>query len=130
MPRVGRAREMMDQHNVSGVPITNGKRLVGIITRRDLRFLETSELKISEVMTREHLVTATGTVTLEEAEKILMAKKVEKLLLVDENNTLTGLITIKDIDMMKRFPKPAKMGKAGCGWEPLSAFTTSSGLKA
>ena len=56
-------------------------------------------------MTREKLVTATGTVTLEEAEKILMAKKVEKLLLVDENYTLTGLITIKDIDMMKRFPQ-------------------------
>lgn len=109
---VGRAREVMDQHNVSGVPITmNGKHLVGIITRRDLRFLENNHLKISEVMTREHLVTATGTVTLEEAEKILMTKKVEKLLLVDENNTLTGLITIKDIDMMKRFPNACKDGK-------------------
>src|SRR5690606_1222317 len=98
---VARAREVMDQHNVSGVPITtNAKRLVGILTRRDLRFLENSELPISEVMTREPLVTATGTVTLEEAEKILMAKKVEKLLLVDEDYTLTGLITIKDIDMM------------------------------
>ena len=59
-------------------------------------------------MTRENLVTAQGTVTLEEAEKILMAKKVEKLLLVDENYTLTGLITIKDIDMMKRFPNACK----------------------
>jgi len=109
---VGRAREVMDQQNVSGVPITTaGKHLVGIITRRDLRFLETSELRIAEVMTREHLVTAMGTVTLEEAEKILMAKKVEKLLLVDENNTLTGLITIKDIDMMKRFPNACKDGK-------------------
>jgi len=106
---VGRAREVMDQHNVSGVPITTAqKRLVGILTRRDLRFLENSDLKISEVMTREHLVTATGTVTLEEAEKILMAKKVEKLLLVDEDYTLTGLITIKDIDMMKRFPNACK----------------------
>lgn len=109
---VGKAREVMDKHNVSGVPITaGGGRLVGIITRRDLRFLETGELKVSEVMTRENLVTATGTVTLEEAEKILMAKKVEKLLLVDENNTLTGLITIKDIDMMKRFPNACKDGK-------------------
>jgi len=109
---VGRAREVMDQFNVSGVPITTAdKRLVGILTRRDLRFLEDSELKIAEVMTREHLVTAMGTVTLEEAEKILMTKKVEKLLLVDENNTLTGLITIKDIDMMKRFPQACKDGK-------------------
>ena len=106
---VGRAREVMDQHNVSGVPITtNDRRLVGILTRRDLRFLENADLKISEVMTREQLVTATGAVTLEEAEKILMAKKVEKLLLVDENYTLTGLITIKDIDMMKRFPNACK----------------------
>jgi IMP dehydrogenase len=59
-------------------------------------------------MTKDHLVTAQGTVTLEQAEKILMAKKVEKLLLVDENNRLTGLITIKDIDMMRRFPQAAK----------------------
>ena len=106
---VARAREVMDQHNVSGVPITTGgRRLEGIITRRDLRFLEDSQLKISSVMTREHLVTATGNVTLEEAEKILMAKKVEKLLLVDDKYNLTGLITIKDIDMMKRFPNACK----------------------
>ena len=109
---VGRAREVMDQHNVSGVPITTGgRKLVGILTRRDLRFLEDTGLRISDVMTRENLVTATGTVTLEEAEKILMAKKVEKLLLVDEKYTLTGLITIKDIDMMKRFPNACKDGQ-------------------
>ncbi|MEX2112182.1 MAG: IMP dehydrogenase [Pirellulales bacterium] len=109
---VARAREVMDQHNVSGVPIVDkGRKLVGILTRRDLRFLEDSGLNISNVMTREHLVTATGTVTLEEAEKILMAKKVEKLLLVDEDYTLTGLITIKDIDMMKRFPNACKDGQ-------------------
>jgi len=106
---VGKARQLMDQHNVSGIPITveNG-RLVGILTRRDLRFLETNEKPISEVMTDEGLVTATGTVTLEEAEKILMENKVEKLLLVDENYKLTGLITIKDIDMMRRFPQACK----------------------
>jgi IMP dehydrogenase len=109
---VARARDVMDQHNVSGVPIVNAARkLVGILTRRDLRFLEDAGLTISNVMTREALVTATGTVTLEEAEKILMAKKVEKLLLVDEDYTLTGLITIKDIDMMKRFPNACKDGQ-------------------
>ncbi len=70
--------------------------------------MKRSDLQIAEVMTREHLVTATGTVTLEEAEKILMANKVEKLLLVDENNKLTGLITIKDIDKMRRFPQACK----------------------
>ena len=109
---VEKAREVMDQHNVSGVPITgpDGK-LEGILTRRDLRFLEASDLKVAEVMTHENLVTATGTVTLAEAEKILMAKKVEKLLLVDEDYKLTGLITIKDVDMMKRFPHACKDGQ-------------------
>lgn len=106
---IERAREVMEQHNVSGVPITeeNG-RLVGILTRRDLRFLEASDRAISEVMTKENLVTVTGEVSLEQAEKILTAKKVEKLLLVDDSYVLTGLITIKDIDMMKRFPNACK----------------------
>ncbi len=109
---VGDARELMDQYNVSGVPIT-GKdgRLEGILTRRDLRFLENQALPVGEVMTKGNLVTATGNVTLEEAEKILMAKKVEKLLLVDEDFRLTGLITIKDIDMMRRFPQACKDGQ-------------------
>jgi len=105
---VATARETMEQSKVSGVPITTGGKLVGILTRRDLRFLEDNSLPISEVMTSDQLVTATGTVTLEEAEKILMAKKVEKLLLIDEDNRLTGLITIKDIDMMRRFPQACK----------------------
>ena len=109
---VSRARETMAQYNVSGVPITaDDGRLVGILTRRDLRFLENGDRPISEVMTKENLVTATGAVTLEEAEKILMTKKVEKLLLVDENFRLTGLITIKDIDMMRRFPQACKDGQ-------------------
>jgi IMP dehydrogenase len=102
---VGRARDVMDQYNISGVPITaEDRRLVGIITRRDLRFLESGETPIAEIMTKSGLVTATGAVSLAEAEKILMANKVEKLLLVDAAGLLTGLITIKDIDMMKRFP--------------------------
>jgi IMP dehydrogenase len=99
----------MEQHKVSGIPIVGEDgRLAGILTRRDLRFLEPGDAPISEVMTRENLVTATGTVTLAEAEKILTAKKVEKLLLVDESYKLTGLITIKDIDMMSRFPQACK----------------------
>ena len=73
----------MEQHNVSGVPITEADgTLVGILTRRDLRFLEDTSLAVSEVMTKENLVTAKGAVTLEEAEQILTAKKVEKLLLL------------------------------------------------
>ncbi len=106
---ISRASEVMELHNVSGVPIIHSDgRLAGILTRRDLRFLEDSKAPISEVMTRENLVTATGNVTLEQAERILTAKRVEKLLLVDESYKLTGLITIKDIDMMKRFPNACK----------------------
>jgi IMP dehydrogenase len=105
---VATAHETMVRSKVSGIPIVKDGKLVGILTRRDLRFLEHNEVPIREVMTSENLVTARGTVTLEQAEKILMAKKVEKLLLVDENNRLTGLITIKDIDMMRRFPQAAK----------------------
>ena len=107
---VAAARQTMAQSNVSGIPITGADgRLAGILTRRDLRFLEDNELPIRDVMTPQaQLVTATGTVTLEEAEKILMAKKVEKLLLVDEDYKLTGLITIKDIDKMRRFPQATK----------------------
>jgi IMP dehydrogenase len=105
-------RELMEKSRVSGIPIVeNDGRLCGILTRRDLRFQEDFDQKIADVMTRENLVTATGTVTLEEAEKILMEKKVEKLLLVDENFSLTGLITIKDIDMMRSFPNACKDGQ-------------------
>ncbi len=107
--KVGTARDLMSQQNVSGVPIieADGK-LVGILTRRDLRFLESSELEISSVMTKENLVTAQGNVTLAEAERILTDKKVEKLLLVDDTYKLKGLITIRDIDMMKRYPAACK----------------------
>ncbi len=108
---VGHAQQLMQQHNISGVPIVQADgTLAGILTRRDLRFLETAETRVSEVMTADLLVTARGNVTLEQAEKILTAKKVEKLLLVDEDNRLRGMITIKDIDMMKRFPNACKDG--------------------
>jgi len=109
---VEQAKHLMDQFNVSGVPIVGPDgHLEGIVTRRDLRFLANWNLRVSEVMTKEGLVTVTGSVTLEQAEKILMEKKVEKLLLVDENFRLTGLITIKDIDMMRSFPKACKDGQ-------------------
>ena len=115
---VAKAQELMKQQNVSGFPITleNGK-LVGILTRRDLRFLEKGDQPISEVMTKDNLVTAKGSVSLAEAEKILTAKKVEKLLLVDDTYCLTGMITIRDIDMMKRFPHACKdkMGRLRVG---------------
>jgi IMP dehydrogenase len=103
------AQTIMSQKNVSGLPIVNDdNKLCGILTKRDLRFLENPEVKISEVMTSQNLVTATGNVSLEQAEQILMEKKVEKLLLVDESGKLTGLITIKDIDKMRSFPRACK----------------------
>ncbi|MDR0522648.1 MAG: IMP dehydrogenase [Planctomycetaceae bacterium] len=103
---VREAQNLMQEKNVSGVPVIqfDGK-LCGILTRRDLRFLENLDIKISEVMTSENLVTAKGDVTLEAAERILMEKKVEKLLLVDDQYRLTGLITIRDIDKMRSYPR-------------------------
>ena len=102
------AREIMETHNVSGVPVLAGKKLVGVVTKRDLRFIENWETPVYEVMTKENLVTAKGRVSLEEAEKILMVNKVEKLLLVDDEGYLTGLITIRDVDMMRKYPHASK----------------------
>jgi IMP dehydrogenase len=106
---VATAQDVMRKQNVSGIPIVEASgKLVGILTRRDMRFLESSDTPISSVMTRENLVTAQGNVTLSEAERILTDKKVEKLLLVDDQYHLTGLITIKDIDQMKSYPSACK----------------------
>lgn len=105
---VGRAREIMAGHNISGVPIVSGGQLRGILTRRDLRFLESNDLRIEEVMTKGNLVTAPPNTTLEEADRILNRNKVEKLLLVDDEFRLKGLITIKDIDKLHRYPAACK----------------------
>jgi IMP dehydrogenase len=105
---VGTARRIMEQHKISGVPITVNGHLRGILTRRDLRFLTDNNQRLAEVMTRDNLVTASEHTTLETAERILTENKVEKLLLVDENYKLKGLITIKDIDKLTNFPNACK----------------------
>ncbi len=105
---VGQAREIMSGHNISGVPITVNGRLRGILTRRDLRFLEENDLRIEDVMTKDNLVTAPADTSLEEADRILTKNKVEKLLLVDDEYRLKGLITIKDIDKLHRYPNACK----------------------
>lgn len=105
---VGTARRIMEQHNISGVPITIEGHLKGILTRRDLRFLTDNEQRLSEVMSKDNLVTAHENTTLEAAERILTQNKVEKLLLVDEKYKLRGLITIKDIDKLSKFPSASK----------------------
>lgn len=107
--RVAEAIEIMDSRNIGGVPITDASgKLQGILTRRDLRFLESGETPVSEVMTREKLITAREDTDLKSAERILRENRVEKLLLVDDDFKLRGLITIKDIDKNLRFPKANK----------------------
>lgn len=103
------AEALMAKYRISGVPIVDEKnKLVGILTNRDLRFIHDYNIKISEVMTRENLVTAPVGTTLQEAEVILQKHKIEKLPLVDEHYHLKGLITIKDIEKAIRFPNAAK----------------------
>ena len=105
------ADHLMGKYRISGVPIVNNldeKKLVGILTNRDLRFIQDYSIKISDVMTKENLVTAPVGTTLAEAEKILQKYKIEKLPLVDDAGVLKGLITIKDIEKVIEFPNSAK----------------------
>ena len=107
----------MGKFRISGVPITEGKKLVGIITNRDLKFETDMSKKIKECMTSENLVTAREGITLEEAKKILAKERKEKLPIVDENYNLVGLITIKDIEKAIKYPLAAKdaQGRLLCG---------------
>ncbi len=111
------ANDLMAKFRISGVPITEGKKLVGIITNRDLKFEEDFSRKIKECMTSEGLVTAKEGVTLEEAKKILAKSRKEKLPIVDDDFNLKGLITIKDIEKQIKYPLSAKdaQGRLLCG---------------
>ena len=111
------ANNLMAKYRISGVPITEGKKLVGIITNRDLMFEEDFSKKIKESMTSEGLITAREGVTLEEAKKMLAKARKEKLPIVDENFELKGLITIKDIEKQIKYPLSAKdsQGRLLCG---------------
>ncbi len=107
--KVGVARELMSEKNISGVPIvTSDSKLCGILTRRDLRFIEEDDIPDRDVMTKDNLITAPSETTLKEAEILLTRNKVEKLLLVDKQGKLGGLITIKDIDKLHRFPNACR----------------------
>ncbi len=111
------AEELMSKYRISGVPITEGRKLVGIITNRDLKFEEDYTKLISECMTKDNLVTALEGTTLEQAKKILAAARVEKLPIVDAEGNLKGLITIKDIEKQIKYPNSAKdeHGRLRCG---------------
>ncbi|KDR94388.1 IMP dehydrogenase [Peptoclostridium litorale DSM 5388] len=112
------ADELMGRYRISGVPIVDeGKKLVGIITNRDIRFEEDFSKKIDEVMTKENLIVAKEGTTMEEAQTVLRANKIEKLPIVDDNFILKGLITIKDIEKKIKFPNSAvdERGRLLCG---------------
>lgn len=111
------ANELMGKFKISGVPIVENGKLVGILTNRDLRFLTDYNTKIKDVMTKDNLVTAPVGTTLEQAQEILRRHKIEKLPLVDENGMLKGLITIKDIEKAVQYPNSArdKSGRLLCG---------------
>lgn len=114
---VKQALELMAKYRISGVPVTRGTKLVGIITNRDIVFETNYDKKINEVMTKSPLITAKEGTTLEEALEILKKHKIEKLPLVDDENNLKGLITIKDIEKAKAYPNAAKdsKGRLLCG---------------
>src|SRR5581483_11415829 len=106
--KISEALEVMSRYRISGVPVTKGGKLVGILTNRDLRFETRYDLPISEVMTKDKLITVAVGTTLEEAQKILHQHRVEKLLVVDDTFTLKGLITVKDIQKKLKYPNAAK----------------------
>ena len=105
---IAEALAIMQQYRISGLPVTRGGQLVGILTNRDLRFEKRLDRTVGEVMTKEKLVTAQPGVTLEQAKEILHRYRIEKLPVVDERNQLRGLITVKDIEKAIRFPNAAK----------------------
>src|SRR2546426_1405728 len=105
---IAEALSIMQQYRISGLPVTRDGKLVGILTNRDLRFEKRLDRTVGDVMTRERLITTRPGTTLEEAKDILHRYRIEKLPVVDERNTLRGLITVKDIEKAARYPNAAK----------------------
>jgi IMP dehydrogenase len=109
--------DLMAKYRISGVPVTKGDQLVGIVTNRDLRFETKMDRKISDIMTRENLVTVSEGISLEDSKKLLHEHRIEKLLVVDDKGRLKGMITIKDIEKIKKYPNACKdqMGRLRVG---------------
>ena len=115
--KVREVMTLMTKYRISGVPVTQGDQLVGIVTNRDLRFETDMEQPVSAVMTRENLITVSEGITLEESKKLLHKHRIEKLLVVDADRRLKGMITIKDIEKIKKYPNACKdsMGRLRVG---------------
>ncbi|MFA6464543.1 MAG: IMP dehydrogenase, partial [Desulfurivibrionaceae bacterium] len=105
---VREVNEIMRNYRISGVPVLRGTKLVGIVTNRDLRFVSDEDLLVREVMTSKNLVTAKAGITLEQSKALLHEHRIEKLLVVDDEGNLQGLITIKDIEKVRKYPNAAK----------------------
>jgi len=114
---VSEVMQLMEQYHISGLPVTKEDKLVGIVTNRDLRFETDMEKKVSEVMTKENLITVSEGIGLEDSKKLLHEHRIEKLLVVDTKGRLKGLITIKDIEKIKKYPNACKdrMGRLRAG---------------
>ena len=106
--KVKDALELMSRYKISGVPVVKGRKLVGILTNRDLRFETNLEQRVSNVMTKDKLVTVSQNISLEDSKKLLHKHRIEKLLVVDEDFNLKGLITIKDIEKIQKYPSACK----------------------
>lgn len=105
---IAEARDVMQQLNISGFPVTEKGKLVGILTNRDMLFVENAKTKVKVLMTKDHLVTVRENFTVDEAKGLLQKHRIEKLLVVDKNNNLKGLITVKDIQKNKKYPDAVK----------------------
>ena len=106
--KVHEALDLMNRYRISGVPVVKNRKLVGILTNRDLRFETNLDQPVSKVMTKEHLVTVKSNISLEDSKKLLHKHRIEKLLVVDDEYNLKGLITIKDIEKIKKYPNACK----------------------
>jgi IMP dehydrogenase len=106
--KVHEALDLMNRYRISGVPVVKNRKLVGILTNRDLRFETNLNQPVSKVMTKEHLVTVKSNISLEDSKKLLHKHRIEKLLVVDDEYNLKGLITIKDIEKIKKYPNACK----------------------
>jgi len=115
--KVNEVLDLMERYRISGVPVTRGDQLVGIVTNRDLRFETDLDKKIADVMTKDKLITVSEGIALEDSKKLLHRHRIEKLLVVDKEGRLTGLITIKDIEKIKKYPNACKdtMGRLRVG---------------